>query len=149
MVKPLFPLMPPMTDEEVVRAKRENRPRHGGKRRRNIIEIAVLFTMIVGGFAGYYYFTRLPFNSTQWKSSGTYEKTHIRSRMCDDLLKSNKLINLNHSQVVVLLGKPDQYSFRGWDMGYLVGNYMIDPVMLVIKFDQRKRVVECDVRTFG
>ncbi|RYX85605.1 hypothetical protein EON83_04500 [bacterium] len=95
---------------------------------RNFQRILVFIVVLFVGYVSYYYFTRLPFDSAQWKASGNYENLSVRNRMCSDLLRNDRLIGLNHTQVIVLLGKPDQYHLDYWTMGYMVGYDMIDPV---------------------
>lgn len=146
--KSLFPMMAPMTPGEIANNVAQHRQQCHERKIRGITKLVVLLTITLSSFIAYPYFRRLPFNSTQWKASERWEELSVRDRMTDDLLDNNKLIGLNHFQVVSLLGKPDQYGLREWDMGYAVGYSVIDPIMLVIRFDRRKRVSECAVETF-
>ncbi|MBW3635845.1 MAG: hypothetical protein KY445_05180 [Armatimonadetes bacterium] len=149
-LKPLFLPTPPLTDEQAANTEKEHRRQGFTKSlRRGIIEVALLFALISGGFAGYYYFTRLPFDSSQWKAARSYEKWHIRERMSNDLQKNNRLLGWHRSEIISLLGKPDQVKVREWNIGYMIGSSIIDPIMLVFKFDKQERVVEYDVKTFG
>ena len=137
-----------MTEQGIADAKRENRQR-GKPWWRDAVNLCVLCFLILVGYVSYYSSTPLPFDSAQWKASSSFEKPSVRYRMTDSLLSSKKLDGLNHSQVVSLLGKPDQHNIRDWNMEYTLKSSIATASVLVIKFDKRKRVIECDIQTFN
>lgn len=147
MTKPLFPPMPPLTEEEVSRAERQNRRRH-----QTVVELVVLLTVSAGGYMTISYLDQLPFNAAQWKGEGKY-KSHeiaIRKRMYNNLIRSRKLLGLRRAEVVALLGKPDtEYDAKGWQMKYNAGVSLPRSVTLVIKFDNQKQVVDCHAEGHG
>jgi len=141
----LLPPMPPMTTEERAQVEQENRRRYSGRNRRNALTLFAWLIVLFAAVFGYEYFTRLPFDSSRWKSASVA----VRGRMVDDLLASDKLQGLSHAEVVELLGKPDGFDVRGRKLGYTVGVSKADPVAMVIKFDESKRVSEVEVITVG
>jgi hypothetical protein len=105
-LKPLFPTTPPLTDEQAALTDKSRRREYFKKSlRRGAIELALLLCLIVGGPVSYYHFTRLPFNSSQWKAAQSYEKQHIRRRMCADLRRNNRLVGLHRSEIILMYRK--------------------------------------------
>lgn len=83
------------------------------------------------------YATRTEFDQARWKSG---ERSGIRIRMVDDLLKKYPLVGWSERQVEVLLGKPPEtdYFRRDCDWVYWLGPergfISIDSEWLCVKF---------------
>lgn len=130
----------------------------------------VLIALLIGGLAaltlpyfrvvgvvayqvGREYLGRTSFNSASWQdSTHVFSQDPVRIRMVDDLLKRHELGEMTRTEVVALLGEPDDTSyFREWDMIYWLGPERglggIDSEWLVVRLDQDQRVVEYRVVT--
>jgi hypothetical protein len=149
-MKPLFPPLPPLTDEEALTNAHSFQRGLARKRLRVAVELTALVFLLTCCLWAFIRAGQLPFNSSQWKSAGIT----TRQRMCADLLGSNKLVGLKRLQVIQLLGKPDSeviltrdgYGQTKWDLGYDVGGYSFDATMLLIKFDEQFEVNQCVVK---
>lgn len=115
------------------------------------IGLGVLLLLAVAGVIVYDYATRVPFSSAAWKAAKTSpDGVKLRGRMTASLFSQHELVGMSKSQILALLGEPDQESdLSGWDMGYTVGYSIIDPIMLVFEFDAQWLVVKYDEVTFG
>ena len=86
------------------------------------------------------YATRVPFDSLAWKAENKEERTGIRVRMVDDLLRWHKLEGMSTGQVESLLGVPSrtQY-FREYDYVYWLG-----PERGFLPIDSEWLVLKCE-----
>jgi hypothetical protein len=99
---------------------------------------------------------RLPaiaFESAAWKSKhSTRLEGQLRIQMVDDLLNNYPLTGKDRTEVVNILGEPDENRwFMGWDMVYWLGPerhpISIDSEWLVLRIDEEQRVIETKVVT--
>ena len=99
------------------------------------------------------YANRLPFNSSRWKAGKAIDPLWPdRLRMVDHLLDMHSLVGITRSQVVVLLGQPDDTEyFRApntmvYFLGPERGAFRIDSEWLVIEL-KGARVTSAEIRT--
>ena len=141
----LLPTTPPLTAHQAASNEREHWRLYTRNWTRSVLQLTALFAILAVGTLALYQSTRLPFDSTLWKS----HNLSARDRMCSDLIRSQKLLGLPHAQVISLLGRPDEYHMGKWTMAYTVRSYSLDATALVIQFDKRKRVSNYKVQTFS
>ncbi len=121
---------------------------YGNARRRFLLAAALLSVLSCGGVFWYQQTYYWQFDSTRWKSANDTNRLWIKSRMVNDLVNSKQLDGKTRSQVVSLLGPPYPQEVSGWSMAYIVDVDIIDPVMLLIRLDERNRVQKYEVRSF-
>ena len=172
--KPLLPMLPPLSGGTEIVIPEQDRWRHKTSRwRRSVVELTVLVMVVIGVWSGYQYSLRLPFDAEQWQAAGQAVETWpLRQRMLPDLFHRHRLVGMTRAEVIALLGRPDEdwmpnsrrgqsptsslepsraphhQPGRGWHMGYYVGSRMLDPILLVLKFDGQQRVQDYDTQTF-
>jgi hypothetical protein len=127
------------------------------KRRRIILLLLVACTSlaVVSWFALKYTSDRpMAFDKTQWLQARNEYDSRVLSRMAKDLIERKALIGESRSQLVELLGAPEQYSdSTDREMYYVIREDWdgIDPVRLdhlLISLDQDGRAFEARVDVF-
>ncbi len=149
LVKPLFPPLPPLSEEEARRnvAQYQHEHRNDCLPFIGFIRCCSVVCGLFFGFLAYDHFTQKPFNSVQWKRAAKEDRLSDRAVMAEDLVYGDMLVGLNRSQMMALLGKPDQEPVRNWDAGYALGDspMSINVTMLLVKFDGQKRISDYEV----
>ena len=119
-----------------------------------VIIPAVLFaTVFMLALPAYKDYTnRMEFDSRTWKHHNTSKQEPQRIRMIDSLLEHKDLIGMHYSDIIDLLGQPEDTAyFKNWDMVYWLGperGYIsIDSEWLVLRYDQNKTITEYRVVT--
>jgi len=147
--EPLFPPLPPLTEDEA----RQNAVQHQREQREGkLLFIGFVRWCVVVGCISlvlilYDKFTQKPFNSEAWKRAVSSGQVSERAAMSDDLVYGDRLIGLSRSQMIELLGKPDDEPVRDWDVGYSLGTSFMSVNMLLLKFDEQKQISDCQIIT--
>lgn len=94
----------------------------------------------------------LPFDAAAWQNNpATFSHDSMRLRMVDDLLASHPLVGRTRSQVVALLGEPDDVGWRNPDMVYQLGlergPFAIDSEWLQLHLDKSDVVLDARLMT--
>ncbi|MCI5115619.1 MAG: hypothetical protein D3919_06325 [Candidatus Electrothrix sp. AW5] len=108
--------------------------------------IGYVFLSVVGIFLVFIFISNWPmkFDQNIWLNSNVInQKPYPRLKMADDLINHEKLIGLNKSEVIHLLGDPGDHGyFRNYDLVYWLGperTFMsIDSEWLAIRFGQNE-----------
>jgi hypothetical protein len=98
----------------------------------------------------HFYCSDIQFNSKEWReNSSTSNRCPIRSRMANELISSNRLINLDYDQVVALLGKPDNKyeEFMIYGLGPSANSTSTGVQRLQIKLDPLGKVIKVAKQT--
>ncbi len=93
------------------------------------------------------------FDPSVWQDTlQAFAELAPRGCMVDDLLRRTKLVGMDRSQVVALLGEPNRTSyFKDYQLVYWLGPepglFSIDSQWLVMKLDRAGRVTEATLMT--
>ena len=107
--------------------------------------ILVAAATVIVGFASFTWLTNapLPFDRARWDATRDLQSDTTRHRMADWLVQSKQLVGKSRSEIVALLGPPEEWVLwpELWDTNYYLGpcRHMvgIDTEFLVLKFDER------------
>lgn len=89
---------------------------------------------------------REEFDPVAWKA-GNLARDAVRIRMIDDLLSRHDFHGMSKSQVIAIIGEPDQTDyFNDWDLVYCLGPergfLSIDSEWLVLRFDNAGKIID-------
>lgn len=133
---------------------------------RRHLRLVILLSVVVAIAISYYfiipiyrlstienhYSQAVKFESSSWKEAASKRDSgNVRARMVDDLVKSHQLIGKSRSDLISLLGEPNNpapFKSAGWNMVYWLGQenslFPIDSVWLVFRIDDDGKVVAFD-----
>ena len=95
---------------------------------------------------------RIPFVSSVWKNTpAVFSHDSVRLRMVDDFLNDYSIAGMPRSEVISLIGEPDQTEyFKSYDMVYMLGQetdsyFAVDSQWLVLELNDSERVKSYDI----
>jgi hypothetical protein len=125
-----------------------------------LLGASITFGVLVVAPVAYHYVVTgghpAQFDSKGWKELGRpslLTESGTRWQMADDLVKNHRLDNMERSEVLDLLGSPDQGARLSRDSVPCVYSYSLEPTMneirwLVIQFDVEDLVIDASMREY-
>jgi len=120
--------------------------------RRVVRLVAVILAVGIASLAAVHFWnTRpLPFDLAVWNGEPEDSDDFRRHRMADSLVQRRRLIGMNRTEVISMLGEPTATShFREYDLEYVLGNergwMSIDSEWLLVRLDGKGRVVAAEI----